>query len=113
QSVKVMTSILGLELGSTLEQAHAKLDKLSDPRHPPKDEKEGSESKVLWHIANTDYSAIFIKSDAEKRSLISMVFCVPGERSRLKKSARPRTRPCRMQTRLLGTCCVQIAHFFA
>src|SRR5207248_1753957 len=67
RSVKVMTSILGLELGSTLEQAHAKLDKLSDPRHPPKQEEEGSESKVLWQIANTDYSAIFIKSDAEKK----------------------------------------------
>jgi hypothetical protein len=67
QSVKVMTSILGLELGCTLGQAHAKLDKLSDPRHPPKDEKEGSESKVLWQIANTNYSAIFIKSDAEKK----------------------------------------------
>src|SRR5438067_12448234 len=34
RSVKVMTSILGLELGSTLEQAHAKLDKLIGPRHP-------------------------------------------------------------------------------
>jgi hypothetical protein len=55
QSVKVMTAVLGLELGSTLKQAHAKLDKLSDPKHPPKEETEGSEGKVLWQMADTDY----------------------------------------------------------
>jgi len=73
QSVKVMTSILGLDLESTLEQAHAKLDKLSDPKHPPKEEKEGSESKVLWQMADTDYSAIFVKADDEKITYINAI----------------------------------------
>jgi hypothetical protein len=73
QSVKVMTSILGLELGSTLEQAHAKLDRLTDPKHPPKTEREGpknneeSEQKVLWQLAKTDYSLVFVKSDENER----------------------------------------------
>src|SRR6266566_7417286 len=80
QSVKVMTSILGLELGSTLEEAHAKLDKLSDPKHPPKEEEEeGSETKVLWQIAKTDYSAIFMKADAEKRITYLIAILRPGK----------------------------------
>src|SRR4051812_16005922 len=43
KSVKVQTSILGLELGSTLEEAHAKLDKLKDPAQAPKEEKHDSD----------------------------------------------------------------------
>jgi hypothetical protein len=79
QSVKVMTSVLGVELGSTLEQAHAKLDKLSDPKHPPKEEEEGSETKVLWQIAETDYSAIFMRADAEKRITYFTAILRPGK----------------------------------
>jgi hypothetical protein len=73
QSVKVMTAVLGLELGSTLKQAQAKLDKLSDPKHPPKEETEGSEGKVLWQMADTDYSAIFVKFDDEKITYIHAI----------------------------------------
>jgi hypothetical protein len=73
QSVKVMTSILGLELGSSLEQAHAKLDKMSDSKHPPKEETEGSEGKVLWQLADTDYSAIFVNADEEKITYINAI----------------------------------------
>lgn len=79
QSVKVMTSILGLELGSTLEQAHTKLDKLSDPAHPPKEEEEGRERKVLWQLARTDYSAVFVKSDERKRITYINAFLRPGK----------------------------------
>jgi len=79
QSVKVMISILGLELGSTLEQAHAKLDKLSDPAHPPKEEEEGSERKVLWQLAGTDYSAVFVRSDERKRVTYIDAFLRPGK----------------------------------
>ena len=79
QSVKVTISILGLELGSTLEQAHAKLDKLSDPAHPPKEEAEGSERKVLWQLAGTDYSAVFVKSDEKKRIIYINAFLRPGK----------------------------------
>src|SRR6266481_8154983 len=79
QSVKVMTSILGIELGSTLEQAHAKLDELSDPRHPPKEEEEGSESKILWQIAKTDYSTVFMKADTEKKITYINAILRPGK----------------------------------
>ena len=74
-----MISILGLGLGSTLEKAHAKLDKLSDPAHPPKEEEEGPERKVLWQLARTDYSAVFVKSDARKRITYINAFLRPGK----------------------------------
>jgi hypothetical protein len=72
KSVRVMTSILGLELGSTVKQAHAKLDKLSDRAHPPKEEGEEpgeneEEHKVLWQLAKTDYAFIFVKADDKDR----------------------------------------------
>lgn len=67
ESVKVITSILGLELGSTIEQAHIKLDHLSDPAHPPKEEEEGPQHKVLWQLTQTDYSFVFVKTDDQER----------------------------------------------
>lgn len=73
KSVEVMTSILGIELGTDLEKAHAKLDKLSDPAQPPKEEEgdtgkgEERERKTLWQLAATDYSAIFVKTDEKGR----------------------------------------------
>jgi hypothetical protein len=85
RSVKVMTSILDLELGSTLEQAHAKLDRLTDPKHPPKTEREGSknneesEQKVLWQLAKTDYSFVFVKSDENERITSINAFLRPGK----------------------------------
>jgi hypothetical protein len=79
QSVEVTISILGLELGSTLEQAHAKLDKLSDRAHPPKEEEEGPERKILWQLARTDYSAVFVKSDEKKRITYINGFLRPGK----------------------------------
>ena len=79
ESVEVTISILGLELGSTLEQAHAKLDKLSDPAHLPKEEEEGPERKILWQLARTDYSAVFVKSDERKRITYINAFLRPGK----------------------------------
>jgi hypothetical protein len=79
ESVEVTISILGLELGSTLEQAHAKLDKLSDRAHPPKEEEEGPERKILWQLARTDYSAMFVKSDEKKRITYINGFLRPGK----------------------------------
>ena len=76
---EVTISILGLELGSTLEQAHAKLDKLSDPAHLPKEEEEGPERKILWQLARTDYSAVFVKSDERKRITYINAFLRPGK----------------------------------
>lgn len=73
ESVKVIMSILGLELGSTIEQAHVKLDHLSDPAHPPKEEEEppekgeGPQHKVLWQLTQSDYSFVFVKTDDQER----------------------------------------------
>jgi hypothetical protein len=68
-SVKVMTDLLGVKLGDTLKQAHARLDRLSDPAHPRKEERDAGEGewKILWQLKGTDYSSIFIKTDEEKR----------------------------------------------
>jgi hypothetical protein len=71
KSVKVMKPVFGLELGMTVERAHHLLDRLSAREHPPKEEggpEEGNaehedEHKVLWQLAGTDYSAVFIKAD--------------------------------------------------
>ncbi len=86
KSVKVQTSILGLELGSSLEQAHAKLDKLKDPSQPSKEEKEDSEkgeqdneSRVLWQLAKSEYSAVYIKADDKERITYLNAFLRPGK----------------------------------
>ena len=78
KSVKVMMSILGLELGSTLEQAHARLDKLSASKLPPKEEAEGAEHKVLWQLGKTDYSAVFVETDSENRITYINAILRPG-----------------------------------
>ncbi len=84
-TVKVVTSILGVELGSTLQEAHARLDKLSDPATPPKEEKKGGDEaargthKVLWIFAETDYSAVFIKTDDEQRIASIGAIVRPGK----------------------------------
>ncbi len=85
-TVKVVTSILGVELGSTLQEAHARLDKLSDPATPPKEEaQKGSENaargtrKVLWQFAETDYSAVFIKTDYDQRIASISAIVRPGK----------------------------------
>ena len=76
KSVQVLTSILGIGLGDELDAAHQKLDKLTDPAQPPKEEggdagEEGQEReeghKVLWQLASTDYRAIFIIADDKER----------------------------------------------
>jgi len=99
QSAKVMTSILGLELGSTLDQAHAKLDKLTDPKHPPKTEREGpkdneeSEQKILWQLAKTDYSFVFVKSDENERITSINAFLRPGKEISFEKIGETKKAP--------------------
>src|SRR4029077_20037704 len=85
KSVKVQTNILGVELGSTLEQAHAKLDKLKDLSLQAKEEKkdsdndEESENRVLWQLAKTEYSAVYIKADDKGRITYINGFLRPGK----------------------------------
>ncbi len=85
ETVKVMQSILDLEPGASLEEAHAKLDKLSDPAHPPKQEGEGPEKgeapehKILWQLAETDYSFVFVKADDQEKISYIKAFLRPGK----------------------------------
>lgn len=66
-----MTSILGIQLGSTLEQAHEKLDRLCDSAHRPKEENEEEgeegEHKVLWELAKSNYTFLFVKADDKEK----------------------------------------------
>src|SRR5207253_796148 len=82
-SVKVTMSILGIELGATLEQAHAKLDKLSDSAHQPKTKEAGkgeeAEHKVLWQLAKSDYAQIYVKADEKERITYISAFLRPGK----------------------------------
>ncbi len=81
---------MGVELGSALEEAHARFDKLSDPATPPKEEGEEAEEgndegaargarKVLWQFAETDYSAVFIKTDDKQRIASITAIVRPGK----------------------------------
>jgi hypothetical protein len=86
KSVKVQTSILGLELGATIEQAHEKLDKLKDPSQSSKEEKEDSEkgeeeneSRAVWQLAKSDYSAVYIKADDKGKITYLNAFLRPGK----------------------------------
>jgi len=82
KSVKVITGILGVELGSEVKKAHQKLDLLADPVHPTKnrpDREEGSvEYKILWQFKETDYSSIYIKADRDGRIEYIAGFLRPG-----------------------------------
>ena len=80
-SVKVTTSILGIEINSDISVAHAKLDKLSEADKPPKEErkKDRGERKVLWQLASTDYSAVFAKTNDEGRIINMAGFLRPGK----------------------------------
>jgi hypothetical protein len=73
QSVKVQTAILGIELDSTLESAHSKLDSLGQLTLRPVEgadeaasQTEG-EHKVSWQLAKTDYGSVFVKADEKGR----------------------------------------------
>jgi hypothetical protein len=85
QSVKVQTAILGIELDSTLESAHNKLDSLGHPTARHVDEggeaakRSEGERKVLWQLAETDYASVFVKSDEKKRVTYIAAFLRPGK----------------------------------
>ena len=85
KSVKVQTAILGIELDSTLESAHSKLDSLGHAMARAIDEgsevaksSEG-EHKVSWQLAKTDYGSLFVKADEKKRITYIAAFLRPGK----------------------------------
>jgi len=73
QSVKVQTAILGIELDSTLESVHSKLNSLGDPSSRPVDgadeaaRRTEGEHTVSWQLAKTDYGSVFVKADDKER----------------------------------------------
>jgi hypothetical protein len=86
-----MQPVFGLELGMTVERAHHLLDRLSAPEHPPKEEgapeqgdaererEHEDEHKVLWQLAGTDYSAVFIKADPHDVITYIQAIARPGK----------------------------------
>ncbi len=83
KSVKVMTSLLGIKLGSSLEHAHEVLDKLCDAAHRPKEEKEEEEAagerKVLWELSQSPYAFVFVKADGKEKITYVSGFLRPGK----------------------------------
>ncbi len=85
QSVKVQTAILGIELDSTLESAHSKLDSLGQLSARPVDEVSeaakgsGDEHKVLWQLAKTDYGSVFVRADEKERITYIAAYLRPGK----------------------------------
>jgi hypothetical protein len=85
QSVKVQTVILGIELDSTLESAHSKLDSLGQPTARPVDEgdeaakRSEGEHKVSWQLAKTDYGSVFVKADEKERITYIAAYLRPGK----------------------------------
>jgi hypothetical protein len=84
ETVKVETSILGLELDSSLEKAHEKLDPLGDPSKPlieaaGEAEHDEKERKVLWHLAKSEFSSVLVKTDDTERITYIAGFLRPGK----------------------------------
>jgi hypothetical protein len=70
KSVKVETALLGIELGSPLEAARAKLDPLRDSTKrvlEAETEAGESEHKVVWQLAKTDFASVYLKTDNKER----------------------------------------------
>jgi hypothetical protein len=85
QSVKVQTAILGIELDSTLESAHTKLDSLGHAMTRPVDDgdevakRSEGEHKVSWQLAKTDYGSVFVKADEKERITYIAAYLRPGK----------------------------------
>ena len=85
ESVKVQTVILGIELDSTLESAHSKLDSLGKPSATSLDGADAAagrtedERKVSWQLAKTDYGSVFVKADEKERITYIAASLRPGK----------------------------------
>lgn len=70
KSVKVETSLLGIEIDSSLEAARARLDPLRDPRKrvlAAESEAGEGEHKVVWQLAKTDFASMYLKTDDKEQ----------------------------------------------
>lgn len=91
QPARVPDSILGVGIGSTLDQAHAKLDRLrtrnarstredseEEAREEQEQEREGGR-KEAWALRTTDYATVALKVDREERVVWITGFVRPGK----------------------------------
>lgn len=80
---RVIDSILGVGIGTNLEQAHAKLDRLSTREKDYADERENEEReggrKEAWALRGTNYATIALQADQEGRVLWITGFVRPGK----------------------------------
>ena len=85
RSVKVQTAILGIELDSTLESAHSKLDSLGQAMTRPVDDgdevakRSEGEHMASWQLAKTDYGSVFVKADEKERITYIVAYLRPGK----------------------------------
>ena len=83
KSVKVETAILGIELQSSLESAHAKLDPLGSfitPTDAGNEVNKGEgEHRALWQLTKSDYGSVFIKADKKERITFIAAYLRPGK----------------------------------
>ena len=85
QSVQVQTAILGIELDSTLESAHTKLDSLGQAMPRPVDngdevaKRSEGEHQASWQLAKTDYGSVFVKADDKERITYIAAYLRPGK----------------------------------
>ena len=85
QSVKVQTAILGIELDSTLKNAHSKLDSLGQPTTRPVDEvdkasqRSEGEHQVSWQLVKSDYGSVSVKADEKGRITYISAYLRPGK----------------------------------
>ena len=83
---QVTNSILGVGIGASLDQAHAKLDRLStremrsmrEAREEEAEEREGGR-KEAWTLKATDYTSVALQTDREGRVVWITGFVRPGK----------------------------------
>lgn len=83
QQTLVIDSILGVGIGTSLDQAHEKLDRLSnrerrDERETADEEREGGR-KEAWAMRATDYTTIALKAGPDGRVVWITGFVRPGK----------------------------------
>lgn len=83
EKTRVIDSILGVGIGTNLEEAHAKLDRLSTREKGDADERENEEReggrKESWALRGTNYATIALQADQEGRVVWITGFVRPGK----------------------------------
>ena len=80
---RVIDSILGVGIGTSFEQAHAKLDHLREGEKPDAEEPENEERegglKEMWSLMATNYASVALQTDREGRVIWVTGFVRPGK----------------------------------